>query len=261
MPKNLLPQSTDQTPWGTALLSLLPIFIFGPLMIIFSYQPWWNPVQNPLVFSLYDWFIIVLILAALVIGILKNFPRWSYIYFGFSLIMLASLVTYLINRTPFDFNNEWLLIILIPAILFFITYRLPLFNTFYQNIRSDWTYLSYALYAFTLLMLISQDRSENPTLNWMAWLPPLIGLLGALAHLRLKSAGKRVAVLIFAMLIGVFIELLPVFDGNMSSSTARMMILSLLLISWVALASLLLLPVLVNVFRRAPQSNSTNEST
>ena len=43
--KKYFPSTLERTPWPTALLSLLPFLLGGPVRIILSYQPGWDPRQ------------------------------------------------------------------------------------------------------------------------------------------------------------------------------------------------------------------------
>jgi hypothetical protein len=241
------PTSQDQTPWSTALLSLIPLLITGPGMILYSYHPWWDPEKSP-AYSI--GFIILASIAILIgfsIGMIKKFPRWSYPYTLYVIVMLTFLATYLFNRTPWDINHEGFILLLIVALFILITWKIPAFRPFYANIRQDWTLLSYALYGCTLILLSTNDHDVVPDLNLFVMLPPIIGIVGALAHLRLGSSIQRFAVLLSGMLIGTFLIVLPMFSGMMGSWQSFMVVMGLLLTFWLILGALILAPILVNV--------------
>ncbi len=84
-----------------------------------------------------------------------------------------------------------------------------------------------------------------------------VGLVGALAHLRLASAVHRFAVLLLSMLIGVIFWTFPVFDGMMGSWGGFLQVLGLLLAVSGVLAALILAPILVGVFTRPGQQVMT----
>ncbi len=79
-------------------------------------------------------------------------------------------------------------------------------------------------------------------------LPSLIGILGALAHLRLASAVRRISVLLLSMLVGVLIWWSPVYDGMSGSWAGILVVTGILLSAWGILAALIIAPILVGVF-------------
>ena len=249
----LFPQTSDRTPWGTALLSLAPFFITGPGAILLSYHPWWDPGRWSWVAPLFVIVAVLSIAIGLVLGVLRKFPRWSYPYAVYGVILLTFLATYWINRTPWDINHESLILFLVVGLSILITWSVPITRPFYTNLRRDWTPLSYGLYACTLFLFATQDQDESPTLTLLVLLPSLIALLGALAHLRLASAVQRFAVLLLSMLLGAFIWTLPVFGGMMGSRESFLQALGMLLTIWGILAALILAPILVGVFNRPGQ--------
>ena len=158
--KIIFPATSDQSPRTTALLSLLPFMIAGPVRIILSYQPGWQPADAS---YNYFWFLLVsflLILVGLVLGIVKKFPRWSYpyaFYLAFAFYLLIVYANYLFNWN-FRLVNNFFLYILMILVLFW----LPPFRTFYRRVSDDWTVLTYGLYALVLFLLSGVDFSETP---------------------------------------------------------------------------------------------------
>jgi len=248
--RRFFPGATDQIPWGSALLSLIPLLFIGPISLVVSYHPGWDPARLPWVLPLYTALAIVMIFLGFILGLLRKFPRWSYPYAILVVILLTFAVTYLINRTPWDINHEGLILLLVVILSFLATRWLPATRPFYANLRHDWTLLSYGLYACTLFLFGTTDHDETPRLNLLVLLPSLVGLLGAVIHLRLASPIRRVAVLLLSMLVGVFLWVLPVFNGMMGSWGAFLVVLGLLLSAWGILVALILAPILINVFIR-----------
>ena len=244
----LFPQTADQTPWRTALLSMLLFIISGPLGIIQSYHPGWDPQRLPWIYPLVMVLGGLTICAGLAIGTVKKFPRWSYPYAIYAIFLLTFLATYLINRTPWDINHEgWVLFVVVGASIL-VTWRLPAFRPFYANLRQDWTLLSYGLYACTLFILGTHDSDESPVLNLWVLLPSLIGIGGALAHLRLASATRRIGVLLLSMSVGVVIWWSPVLSGNTGTWQGTLVVTGILLMIWGILGALIMAPILVGVF-------------
>jgi len=208
------PSPSDQTPWSTALLSLAPFFIAGPLQIILYFQPGWMPgFHSPLYFLL---LLITsfLILIGFVLGAFRKFPRWVYPYPIFLAFSLSNLLLYAI--TFFGWNDIWSNNFLVFLVLILLVLWLPGLRPFYKNISLDWTLLSYAFYGFVLFLLFTIDQEETPVLNLLVLLPSLMALLTAFVHLRIRSAFKRVLVLVVGTLIGWFLLFLAIFMGMSS---------------------------------------------
>jgi hypothetical protein len=221
--------------------------ITGPLSIVVSYHPGWDPQQAPWIFPLVIFVGGLAICTGLALGIVKKFPRWSYPYVSYFIFLLAFVATYWINRTPWDLSESWVLFIVV-GVLILVTWRLPAFRPFYANLSRDWTLLSYGLYACTLLILGTHDSDESPVLNLWVLLPSLIGISGALAHLRLTSAVQRIGALLLCMFVGVLMWWSPVFSGMMGSWQGFLIVTGVLLAAWGILAALIMAPILVGVF-------------
>ena len=244
----LFPQSSDQTPWHTALLSMLLFIIAGPVGIIQGYHPGWDPQRLPWIFPLVMVLGGLAICTGLAIGAVKKFPRWSYPYAIYAIFLLTFVATYAINRTPWDINHEGWVLFVVLGLSILVTWRLPAFRPFYANVRQDWTLLSYGLYACTLFILGTHDSDESPVLNLWVLLPSLIGIAGALAHLRLASATRRTGILLLSMSVGVVIWWSPVFSGNTGTWQGTLVVTGILLMIWGVLAALIIAPILVGVF-------------
>ena len=244
----LFPQTSDQTTWHTAILSMLLFVISGPLGIMVGYHPGWDPQQLPWVFPLVMILGGLAICAGLAIGAVKKFPRWSYPYAIYAIFLLTFVATYWINRTPWDINHEGWVLFVVVGVSILVTWWLPAFRPFYANVRRDWTLLSYGLYACTLFILGTHDSDESPVLNLWVLLPSLIGIAGALAHLRLASATRRIGALLLSMSVGVVIWWSPVFSGNTGTWQGTLVVTGILLMIWGILAALIIAPMLVGVF-------------
>ena len=250
------PGTSDRTPWRIAFLSQVPFLFAGPLAVIVGYQPSWGAGQFPSLASIFLIITAVSICLGFILGILHKFPRWAYLYMGYGLILLIVLTGNLVNRIAWDFPYAGLLPLAVAALAILFTALLPAFRPFYAHIRQDWTLLSYALYAFTLLILSVQDHDEAPRLTLLVLLPSLIGLLGALAHLRLASAVQRVFTLLLSMLLAALIYSLPLFNSMGGSVDGFLLALNVLLILWLALAALIIAPMLIGLFSHPNKSTT-----
>ena len=250
--RQLFPSQGGQTPWLTAILSLLPFLFVGPMTTLVSYHPWWQPEQHAWVNTVLPLIIIGLITLGFITGVVKQFPRWSYLYSLWFLVALPLAIITLIDQRLFKIDYHYvgwillLLVILVAAAGRFVRFLRP----FFINIRQDWTLLTYALYAFVLILLASTDKDESPVYNLQVQLPSLIAWLGALAYLRLKDPLAKVEALLAGTFLGIAIWWLPVYLGNSGTIMGFLVMTGIMLFYWVALAGLLLSPILINAVLR-----------
>jgi hypothetical protein len=247
MPNSLFPPTSDQTPWPTALLSLVPLFFIGPVSLILIYRPWPATPDYAWVVPLLNALQFVLIGAGVVVGVLRRFPRWSYPY---PVVVVIYLTLFYgprwLSSTSLG-GNRALIALLLILLVFLVTRWLPPFRPFYTNLREDWTLLSYGLYACAIMMLSSQDRDEAPFLTFFVLLPSLISMAGALAHLRLSSAMHKILVLVVSIPLGTFLLWAPVFDGMMHTFAGFLVVLALSLSICTVLIALVMAPMLLGV--------------
>lgn len=238
------PSTSDQTPWAAALLSLLPFFLSGPVRLILFYTSGWGG-PNP--GSYYIPFVILgslLMMVGFGVGAACRFPRWAYLYVFALPGALAAIVTStasLYGVQNFAPYGIFLFLIIVLALLW-----LPGLRSFYRQIGQDWTLLSYGLYVVVLLSLGGVDRDESPSLNAQVLLPSLIGLAGALTHLRIRDPFARMVALLAALLVGMLAWLEPVMVGMINIWASIGVGLMLLVIYGGILAGVLLAPMLVN---------------
>jgi hypothetical protein len=256
--RRLFPKSVEQTPWSTALLSLAPFFLIGPLTRLLSYHPWWDPDKLPFVDSARLPITVSMLALGFLIGILKQFPRWSYLYSLFILFILPIGVINLINRVLFTINPdiEGYVIMLLIVLEIIACRFLPFLRMYFANIRQDWTLLSYSFYAGTFFLVSTNDKLESPVYNLQVILPSLITWLSALAYLRLGDPLKKVGALLGAALLGSLIWWWPVFDGNSGTLAGFLVVSGMLLLYWLILGGLILAPILINIAFR-PRVEST----
>jgi hypothetical protein len=233
-----------RTPWKTALLSIMPMLIAVPAAVLQNYGllPWSLGVQISIS--------LLAVSIAFLLGALKKFPRWSYIYPVYFVILTIFGIFNLINRIPRDMRAETVTILSVILFVALLIGLVPVLRIFYSNILRDWTLLSYALFACTLFLLSNHDQGEVPRLNLLVLLPGLIAILGALVHLRLESGLLRVGTLLVSMLVAVFVWVLPIFAVVMGSRDNLLIVVNLLLTIWGLLGGLILAPILIGIFTR-----------
>jgi multisubunit Na+/H+ antiporter MnhG subunit len=238
------PPTSDQTPWAAALLSLLPFFLAGPLRLILVYQPGWSPKEQSLYYLGFLLFNALVVIAGFVFGAIKKFPRWAYpyvFYLGMSLYVFLGYALSLLDSNIHLINNFLLFDAAILVALWLFGFR-----SFFTNIRLDWTLLSYGFYSLVFYLFASVDFDESPRLNLQVLLPSLISLGAALAHLRIRSAYPRMLALLTGTALGLFIWLVPVFDGMITFWIGIAIGLFLLAGYGTILVLILLAPMVVN---------------
>jgi hypothetical protein len=244
----LFPHTVDRAPWGAALLSLLPLLLAGPFFLIMSYSSTLFPQAPAWLLPFYLGMTCFALIGGLILGAIRQFPRWCYPYAGYALIVLTFLATYLWNRTPWNVDGELWILLLVASLLVLLTAWLPFFKPFYTGIWRDWTRLSYTLYAGTLLFVSVQDHDISPRLTVLILLPSLIWLAGALVHLRLASARLRVAILVFSSLLAFAVWMLPIIAMEHNTLAYFFQMYRFLVDLGGVLAALVLAPVLIGAF-------------
>ncbi len=255
--RRLFPKSAEQTPWIIAILTLVPFILPGPLNPLLTYHPWWDPDKLPFITNARLPVTAGLLILGFLIGVLRHFPRWSYLYSLFIIFILPGSIIYLVDHYLFNISPEVQghILMLLVVLGIIATLFLPFLRPFFSNIRQDWTLLSYTFYACTFFLLSTNDMEESPIYNLQVLLPSLITWLGALAYLRLADPLKKVGALLGAMLLGVFIWWWPVLNSNSGSLVGLLFVSGSLLGMWIILGGLIIAPIITNVSVR-PQSES-----
>jgi hypothetical protein len=255
--RHLFPKSTEKTPWFIAILSLVPFILPGPLAPLLTYHPWWDPNELPFIEAARFPVTAGLIILGFLIGILRHFPRWSYLYSLYILFILPGGIIYLIDHLLYKISPEIqgyvliLLFLLVTIASPFLHFLRPLFS----KIRQDWTLLSFTFYACALFLLSTNDMDESPVYNLQVLLPSLIIWLGALAYLLLVDPIHKVGALVGTQFLGVLIWWLPVLNSNSGSLSGLLVVSGILLSLWMILGGLIIAPILINLFFR-PRSES-----
>jgi len=188
--------------WGEAIIGALPFLLYGLAYLLEGVAEYgghdfpaltlmdgsYNRRAITLTAPKVVFFVSVL---GLLFGVLKSFPRWSYAYLGTSLYFGWS---YSIFRYGEDFNL-WPLLPTFAAIilgLLFIRSLQPLARAL-QGVWNDWTRLSFALYAFALLLTASFFDDDWGVFQLYGLLFDTVLLaVGAVAFLRSRTIWGRV---------------------------------------------------------------------
>ncbi len=213
---------SSPTPWGTALISLLPFFLAGPVSLILSYLPFWtDPLWTRWTGPGEAIFFVLIFWIGILLGAKHGFPRWSYPYVMVGIVSLAALVNELLNITPRN-NMQLLWILAVAAAWAAATIRWRSFRPFWSHIRQDWTHLSYCFFALIMLVLSTVDKEETPRLTLLVLLPGLLSLTGALLHLRSTTRARRILALVLSLTLALPSWVLSMSTGMMSTPSNRL---------------------------------------
>jgi hypothetical protein len=204
--------------WKELLTALLPFFVAGAGIPVIEYLirlkviPVSGLLGSGILLALFGLFIIFLI-----VGMLKDMPRWSLPYFGFVLSLFSVFLFSFLFGTPiyFLFGNyrdaSLLMDILwdgiswyglLPAIALLAAKSRT--SPALQRFRNDWTLLCFLLYSaapFSLLLTFDEYVGEEP----YTLLTFLVLAGGAWLYLRSKSEWKRFGLLFGALTLAMLI--------------------------------------------------------
>jgi hypothetical protein len=234
------------------LLGVWPFLVSGPVLAILPYLPW--PAEQLLNFNSPIWLVIVGL--SLIIGIFvgwrRDFPRWVYPYLVILFFAIAiPLVGWLGSLVPSRINGWISTAIILVAILglgaaalFFLS-RIPATRKIYNDVRNDWTRLSFGMVVFLAFGTSIYLGDHLPPFGPAVWLPSVVVFFGAIAYLLCRNRLMRSIVLIAT--IGIS------FLGKFVLPTDDPWAIQPILL----LVSLILSPVLVELFPRhnLPQVN------
>ena len=209
-----------QATWGESLLALGP-FLLLPLIygIALVLQPGMKSSEAPYLARILSlgFFLAALgfMWVALVTAWKKGFPRWTYPYLGFILLLVLYLSTFSGTLFGFYFNGSWWLwitVLVIPVIGLLWARRLtPLYQLF-NAIRQDWTLVSFVFYGLLpLIVMAAYDEVHDAGL--MQILGSLILAGGALFYMRSNGTWQRIASLLggFSLAWGVTVTYLAIY--------------------------------------------------
>lgn len=257
--------------WKEFLTALLPFFVAGAAIPVLNYLIRLKVVRasgllgTGIPLALFGLFIILLI-----VGMLKEIPRWSLPYFGFLLSLLSVFLFSFLFGTPIYFlfqnyrDSSLLMDILWDGIFWYglLTAMVLLVvksrtSPVLQRFRNDWTLLCFLLYGaapFGLLLTFDEYVGEEP----YALLTFLVLAGGAWFYLRSKSEWKRFGLLLgalsLAMLIATAAKLILIpsqdwanpLDTSLINSDAKHTVLM-----WVWFAIGMLIPLGIKLLPRS----------
>ena len=242
----------ERLSWIGLLLGIWHFFFAGPLMAILPYLP----RSTAQLFNINSPLWLATVYLSIIIGIYlgwrKNFPRWVYPYMVIPFVVIVFLLSSRLGRLIPRGFNPWiasaLLLIFIlgsgAAVLFLLS-RIPFTRKIFNDVRTDWTRLSFGMVVFLAFTSGFYGGDHLPPFTPAVWLPSVIVVLGAVAYLL-----SRTRILRFIMLtatIGiVFLEKMIIANDETWALLPNLILLSLIFS-----------PMLVGLFPhpRLPQAN------
>jgi hypothetical protein len=185
--------------WLPALAGVWIFILLGPLAVASMYPypapAWHDQYHLPEALMMIT---LVTLLAGVVIGVWRKFPRWSFPYLAV-LVMISGLPLLLfISQVllPQVYNHPGLFsgifqlaamafsyAVSLGIVILLARYWRPL-RSLSLSLRSDWTQLSFGLFILMTWLFGQIDHDEDPFLTVAVILPVILLVLGALGYMR-----------------------------------------------------------------------------
>lgn len=213
--------TNEKASWKAAIAAILPLVCF-PLLILmtgtirsllfaahlhFLYYALWTDVTT---FGIYIPFYLLLLFGFL-FAWLRDFPRWSYTYLGWLMIILIS------GLGISELNDPYLkylkliwgpfLVALLFAILLNPTIK-PL-KALWRSWLWDWTLVSFMLFSILVFMVfLSFAEMPGPSVSRVFWQALAIAALvgGALWYMRASGRNRRILILLSSATLSIAIS-------------------------------------------------------
>jgi hypothetical protein len=204
----------ERSSWGETLAGLWP-FLLGPVSVIVEYltmPAWFQYSETP------KYLFVLSLLVGLGVGWAKGWPRWSYLYLGFAMVVGGLAIGGTVSSMVFTVGPEWPVLpqVLIAVGAFGLTVGILTliarawrpFHSLYQDIRQDWTRLSFGLFTGVLVLFGGGgiDHDEDPIFTLNVFMPSLIVLAGALVYLRSTTKAQRILALLVSLTLAVAVR-------------------------------------------------------
>ncbi len=242
----------ERFSWSGLLLGLWPFLFLGPVMAVVPYLPL-NSSKN-FYFNSPLWLAVVALsmLIGIYVGWRMGFPRWVYPYLvPLFFIIVVPLLDWLEQWLPNNYS-PWvdvafiLIVILgIGALAIFLLNRFHLTRNIYNDVRNDWTRLSFGILVFMALYTGIYTGDHLPPFSLAILLPSVLVFLGAVMYLLSPNQLWRSITLIATFGTALLIKVLVPNEERWSIWAALIMVL------------IFLSPMLMGLFRRT-QISQTN---
>jgi hypothetical protein len=190
------------------LLALGP-FLLWPCLLLLGrvLTPLFNRLDlgdtGPVIGTVFTLTLAAFILLMLLVGIVKDFPRWCFPYWGFTVLITLYLWNFTGTISGAEFRGAWWVWIpLFAVILTGLLWRRSLepLRRLFVSIWKDWTLLSFTVYGLMPLMLIAaydEVRNNGPVLTVLM----LILAAGAYLYMQRLALWERVLSLLGGFLL------------------------------------------------------------
>jgi len=242
----------ERFSWIGLLLGIWPFLFLGPVMAVVPYLPL-NGSKN---FNFYSplWLAVVAfsMLIGIYVGLKKGFPRWVYpylvpLFFAIVIPLLDWLSPILPKKHSPWVDIAFILIGIlgIGALAIFLLNRFHLTRKIYDDIRNDWTRLSFGMLVLLAFYAGIYMGDHLPPFSVAILVPSVVVLLGAVMYLFSPRQLWRSITLIATYGVVLLMEVLVPNEEGWSI--------------WASLTMLLIFlsPMLIGLFRR-PQESQTN---
>ena len=189
--------------WGEVMLSLGPFLLlplyFGLGVALFALLGIGNNSETfrPLYLVVGLGFFAILWVAVLAAWV-RGFPRWSFSYWGFTLLIVLYLSNFSGTIFGYDFTGSWWVwvpVVIIPVIVLIWRRSLQPLYQLLSALWQDWTLLSFAFYGtLPLFLLLAYEEVDNTML--MRLVSFLILAAGAVVYMRSAKIWQRFASLL-----------------------------------------------------------------
>jgi hypothetical protein len=242
--------------WGEALVGALPFLLFGLAYLLDGFAElnghsrlalhlMEGSLNRPAIVLTAPMGVYFVAVLGLLVGILKEFPRWSYAYLGMSLYFGWSYS----NGSYYGMEYKlWAWLPTLAAIIvgFLLARSLKPLAYLFQGVWNDWTRLSFMLYAFAspLVMIVFFDMDWGASQLYGLLFDTVLFAAGAVAFLRLRTLWSRVLSLQAVVLILVIKGLhYPSFVEDLLALRWQAFVFILIYFGW------LLMPVVIGLLR------------
>jgi len=239
----ITPTGDGRSSWGETLAGLWPFLFLGPVSVTMTYltvPAWFQYSETPKYLS------IVFVLSMLVgLGVAwaKGWPRWSYPYIGFAMVVGGLAIGGTVSSMVFTVGPEWpvlpqvLIAVgafgLVVGILTLIARAWRPLHSLYRGIRQDWTRLSFGLFTGVLVLFGGGgiDLDEDPIFTLNVFVPSLVVLAGALVYLRSTTKAQRILALLVSLTLAVAVRVVggKIFYGTYGAVVGAIVLIPALL--------------------------------
>jgi hypothetical protein len=212
-----------------------------------------------------------ILLVMVVVGLTRGLPRWILPYMGFVFAVANLLITLdfidpkwygfslppYVSRFVSDFVHAgvyWVGIIILVFLSVLLAAMIPAFRPFYRRLRNDWTLLAFILYGvtpFAVLLTFDDYHYAEP----YVFVSFIILALGGWLYLRNDVPWKKFMFLFIGLTLAMAVTVtgaaVLIEESLYASHSTWQVAMAETIMTWVWLATFMLLPPLINLIPRS----------